>query len=134
MADQVSKGRPQDAATGDTAESTRNVRPLVPPTDIYETADALVLALEMPGVSTDSVNVSLDKRVLTITGQGAHHEPSDFVLVHGEYRDGIYERAFTLSEAVDGERVEASMKDGVLQLTLPKAQPAKAKTIPVSTG
>ena len=134
MADHVSKGRPQSAATGDAVESTRTVRPLVPPTDIYETADALVLALEMPGVSADSVNVSLDKRVLTITGQSAHHEPSDFVPVHEEYRDGTYERAFTLSEAVDGERVEASMKDGVLQLTLPKAQPAKAKTIPVSTG
>jgi HSP20 family molecular chaperone IbpA len=134
MADHVSKGRPESVPTGDAAESTRNVRPLVPPTDIYETADALVLALEMPGVGADSVYVSLDKRVLTITGQSAHHEPSDFALVHAEYRDGTYERAFTLSEAVDGARINASMKDGVLQLTLPKAQPAKAKTIPVSTG
>ncbi len=134
MADQVSKGRTQSAATGDAAEGTREVRPFVPPTDIYETADALMLALEMPGVSADSVNVSLDKRVLTITGQSAHHEPSDFALAHAEYRGGTYERAFTLSEAVDGARIQASMKDGVLQLTLPKAQPAKAKTIPVSTG
>jgi HSP20 family protein len=103
-------------------------------TDIYVTDAGLVLVLDMPGVDKDSVNITLDKRVLMVIGRSARHAPSDFSLVHAEYRDGAFERSFTISEAVDGDRISASMQHGVLKLLLPKAQAARARRIPVSTG
>jgi HSP20 family protein len=114
------------------AEGTRNVPVFVPATDIYETKNALVLSLEMPGVSPDAVNITLEKRVLTIAGHSRSIAPEGFSLTHHEYRDGDYERAFTVSEAIDADNIQAEFKDGVLRLTLPKSQPAPAKTIQVT--
>ncbi len=116
------------------AEGTRNVPVFVPATDIYETKDALVLSLEMPGVGPDAVNITLEKRVLTITGHGRSIAPEGHSLTHHEYRDGDYERAFTVSEAIDADNIQAELKDGVLRLTLAKQQPAPAKTIQVKTS
>jgi HSP20 family molecular chaperone IbpA len=113
------------------AESTRNAPVFIPVTDIYETDQALFLALELPGVDPAAVNITLDKRVLTITGHSVVQVPEGFSLTHHEYRDGDYERSFTLAESIDGEQIEAELKDGLLHLKLPKAQPAPAKSIHV---
>lgn len=132
MVDSISR---QMAPGGDGPESTRTKPVFSPPTDIYETKDALCLVLEMPGVEPDGLNVTLDKRVLTIEGRaGASMAQEGYSLTHAEFRDGDYERSFTLSENIDGERIEASVKDGVLRLTLPKVKPAPAKTIAVKPG
>lgn len=133
---QVSGGRGQTAraVAEERPESTRRMPVFIPPTDIYETKDALVLLVEMPGVESDSVDVSLEKRTLTITGRNKVAQPDGYTLAHAEYRDGDYERSFTLSEAIDPERIAATMRDGVLTLTLPKAGPAEAKTIKVKAG
>jgi HSP20 family protein len=127
MADMTAQ--PQTSERG--AESTRNAPVFIPPADIYETTEALFLSLEMPGVEAGSLNITLDKRVLTISGRSHSSAPEGYSLSHHEYRDGNYERAFTLSEAIDGDRIEAELKDGVLRLKLPKSQPAPAKTINV---
>jgi HSP20 family protein len=129
MVDQVT--RPESS---EPAEQTRSEPTFVPPTDIYETEDGLVLLLDMPGVSKDGVNITLDKRVLRITGKSVHHAPGNFSLAHAEYQDGMFERSFTISEAVDGERISASMAHGVLRLTLPKAKAASARKIAISNG
>lgn len=113
------------------AESTRTVPVFVPVADIYETKDALVLSLELPGVDAGALNVTLEKRVLTISGRSHVTAPEGYSLTHREYRDGDYERTFTLSEAIDGENIEAELAEGVLRLKLPKSQPAPAKTINV---
>jgi HSP20 family protein len=123
--------QPQGSGRG--AEGTRNVPVFVPAADIYETKDTLVLSLELPGVEPDAVNVTLEKRVLTVTGHVRSIAPEGHSLTHHEYRDGDYERAFTVSEAIDGEKIQAELRDGVLRLTLPKSQPAPAKTIQVKT-
>ncbi len=114
------------------AERTRGGEPLVPPTDIYETETGLVLLLDMPGVAKDGVMVDLEQRILTVRGTSQPHAPSDFALAHGEFRLGEYERAFTVSEAIDRDRISASIKHGVLQITLPKAEPAGARRIAVT--
>ena len=119
---------------GERAERTRNAPIFVPGADIYETEDALFLSLEMPGVSPDAVNIMLDQRVLTISGQSRLSAPEGYSLTHHEYRNGDYERAFTLSQAIDSDKIEAELKEGVLRLTLPKSQPAPAKTINVKTA
>ena len=129
MADQVTR-----PASKEPAEQTRSEPTFVPSTDIYETQDGLVLVLDMPGVAKDGVNITLDKRVLTITGKSAQRAPGDFSLAHAEYRDAMFERSSTISEAVDGDRISASMKHGFLRLALPKAEPASARKIAVSNG
>ncbi len=132
MTDQM--GGPARGAGERAAESTRTVPLYQPAAEIYETTSALVLSLEMPGVETDAVSITLDKRVLTVTGRCRTKTPEGYALLHTEYRDGDYERSFTLSEAIDGDRIEATMHEGVLRLILPKAQPAPAKTITVKAN
>lgn len=119
---------------GGRAESTRTAPVYTPVTDIYETKDALVMLLELPGVTPDDVQVTLDKRVLTIAARSRPSLPEGMALTHAEYRDGDFERAFTLSESINGEAIEASAHDGVLRLVLPKAKPEPAKTISVKTS
>jgi HSP20 family protein len=119
---------------GERAESTRNAPIFAPTADIYETEDALFLSLEMPGVSQDTLNIMLDQRVLTISGRSHSSAPEGYSLTHHEYRDGDYERAFTLSEAIDSDKIEAELKEGVLRLKLPRSQPAPAKTINVKAA
>jgi HSP20 family molecular chaperone IbpA len=103
----------------------------LPAADIYETKDAVVMLLEMPGADPQSLNVTLDKRTLTITASSKPFVPQGYTLVHGEYEDGNYERVFTLSELVDGDRIDAEFKDGILRLVLPKRMPSPAKKISV---
>ena len=119
---------------GERAERTRNAPVFVSAADIYETEDALFLSLEMPGVSPDALNIMLDQRVLTISGRSRSSAPEGYSLTHHEYRDGDYERAFTLSEAIDSDKIEAELKEGVLRLKLPKSLPAPAKAINVKAA
>ena len=118
------------AATART-ETVSQAPTFLPPADIYETKDAVVMLLEMPGADPQSLNVTLDKRTLTITASSKPFAPLGSTLVHADYEDGNYERVFTLSELVDGERIDAEFKDGVLRLTLPKTTPSPAKKINV---
>ena len=101
----------------------------VPPSDIYETKDSIVVLAEMPGVAPDGVDLTLERRVLTIRGRSGATEHAGYQLVYNEFANGDYERVFTLSENIDRDRIEATLKDGVLHLALPKAETAKAKKI-----
>jgi HSP20 family molecular chaperone IbpA len=101
----------------------------VPPADIYETADSLIVMCELPGVGSDGVDITLERRVLTIRGRAANQNHTGYQRVYAEYSGGDYERVFTLSEDIDRDRIEATAKDGVLHLVLPKAAPAKARKI-----
>lgn len=130
MADITSEPRSQQQG----AESTRNGPVFVPAADIYENNDALFLSIELPGVSFDTIGVTLEKRTLTITGRSQIAAPHGYALSHAEYRSGDYERSFTLSEAIDADGIDADLADGVLRLKLPKARPAPAKTIQVKAA
>jgi HSP20 family protein len=116
------------------AETVSEAPTFVPPTDILETKDAIVMLLDMPGADPDSLNVILDKRVLRVSARSKPPVPEGYTLTRAEYRDGNYERAFTLSDDVDGERIEAVFRDGVLRLTVPKAVPSPAKKIGVKAA
>ena len=129
MADLTSEQRGQRGA-----ESTRNGPVLLPAADIYDNNDTLFLSLELPGVDPESLGVTLEKRVMTISGRSSTQAPPGYALTHAEYRSGDYERSFTLSDAIDGDRIEAEFTDGVLRLKLPKSQPAPTKTIQVKAA
>jgi HSP20 family protein len=111
-------------------QAERGQRPVfMPSADIYETGDSLIVDCEMPGVASEAVDITLERRVLTIRARAANQERTDYQRVYAEYTDGDYERVFTLSEDIDRDRIEATAKDGVLHLVLPKAAPAKARRI-----
>lgn len=122
----------QEAQAPQGAEFTRARRVFMPRADIFETADAIVLVADMPGVDEKGVDITLEKNVLTISG---HVEPEKVAenarLAYEEYEVGDYQRVFTLSDEVDREHIEAALKNGVLRVTLPKAGAAKTKKISV---
>jgi HSP20 family molecular chaperone IbpA len=106
----------------------------LPAADIYETNDAIVVMAEMPGVAPGGVDITLERRVLTIRGQSGATEHAAYQRVYNEYADGDYERVFTLSDAIDRDKIEATLRDGVLHLVLPKAEPARARKIELKTS
>ncbi|MFB3925594.1 MAG: Hsp20/alpha crystallin family protein [Syntrophales bacterium] len=116
------------------AERTRNRRVYIPSVDIIEKKDAIILLADMPGVDENAVNIVLDKNVLTISGtvEVDHHKGYD--LSYAEYGVGDYERAFTLSEGIDQDKIEATVTNGVLRLILPKAEPLRPKKIEVKAS
>jgi len=116
------------------SESTKNIKAFTPKVDIYETQEAIVLVADVPGVDENSVNVILDKNVLNISGTVTEAAEQGRRLCHVEYDVGDYQRTFTLSDEVDRENIEASVKNGVLRLVLRKAEPVKAKKIAIKAG
>ena len=125
-------GTVSPAAEG--AEPTRNVRIWRPLTDVVETAEGIGLMMELPGVVADDVDITLERRVLTVRGRGSSPQPDGFRLVHMEFEPGDFERSFVLSEDFDAARIEAVLKDGVLTLRLPRAAEAQPSKIQVKAA
>lgn len=124
----------QELTTADDTERTRECACYVPRADIYELDDDIILLAEMPGVGSKSFDITLEKNVLTINGYGNIETPEGYSLVLQEYEQGDFQRSFTLSDEIDRDKIEASVKNGVLRLRLPKAGPAKTKKITVKAG
>jgi HSP20 family protein len=102
-----------------------------PPADILEKGDTVVVLLDIPGADPGSLDVTL-KRILTIAARVTSAAPEGYTPIYIEFRDGTYERRFAFSEQMDGEHIDAVLKDGVLRLTIPKAANT-AKTINVKS-
>jgi HSP20 family molecular chaperone IbpA len=134
MAQEVTRTEQRVPQTAETGQRTPPRPVFLPPADIYETPDSIVVLAEMPGVAPDGVDITLERRVLTIRGRSAVNDHARYQRVYNEYTDGDYERSFTLSENIDRDRIEARLKDGVLHLVLPKAETAKARKIELKTG
>ena len=123
---QVQEGQKQEVVESE-AERTRAKPAFIPRVDIYETNDAVALIADMPGVDENSVDITLEKNVLTINGYVEPERPEGYSLAYAEYRVGDYQRSFNISNEIDQENIEATMKDGVLHLHLPKAEPTTEK-------
>jgi HSP20 family molecular chaperone IbpA len=102
--------------------------------DIYEREDALVVVADLPGCDEQSVDLQVERGVLTIDGRVEAENERDARLDFAEYRPANFRRSFTLSNEVNSDGIEAALKDGVLRLVLPKAEEARARTIEVKTG
>ena len=124
----------QELTTAEDAERTREGACYVPRSDIYETDDDIVVLVDMPGVDENSIDITLEKNILTINGYVEPEEHQDYSLMFAEYGVGDYERSFRLSDEIDRDNIAASMKNGVLRLKLPKAGPAKTRKISVKAG
>ena len=105
-----------------------------PRTDIFETEDAIMVVADMPGVKDEGLDITLEQNQLAIRGKVAAQVSEEYRLTHKEYDTGHYERHFILPNAVDQAQIEAALKDGVLELRLPKGKEAALRKIPVKTG
>ena len=112
-------------------EATTPGRVFLPTTDIFETDQALAVVMEMPGVKKDKVEINLEDGVLTVEGRIDFTKYQDLLPVYTEYNIGNYRRSFTLPESIDQEKIKAEMSDGVLTLSLPKAEKAKPRKIAI---
>jgi len=131
MANEIQAVRAQAPAG---AEHTRDRKVFIPPVDIVESPDAIILTADMPGVDDKNVSVTLEKGVLSVLGEIEPASVKDRKLAYAEYEIGDYERAFTLSDEIDQDRIEATVKNGILRLVLPKTETARARRIPVKTS
>lgn len=104
-----------------------------PAVDIIRHKDDIVIIADMPGVDENSVDITLEKNVLTIYGKVEPLVPEKHRLALSEYGIGDYRRAFTISDEIDKDRIQATVKNGVLRLVLPKAEAAKMRKIEVKT-
>jgi HSP20 family protein len=112
-------------------ETTIPARVFVPTADIYESQDALTVILEMPGVEKNDVDVRVEEGMLKIEGRLDLSKYQGLQPLYTEYNVGHYARSFRLSSKIDQSRIGAELEDGVLSLTLPKAEEAKPRTIQV---
>lgn len=131
MSEETKAIEKQEAAPLEGTEYTRERPRFVPRADIYETEDKVVVLVDMPGVDANSVDITLERNILSIRGFVESVMPENYALAWAEYRDGDYERRFTLSNEIDREGIEAVVKDGVLHLHLPKSDMMKNRKITI---
>ena len=103
-----------------------------PSVDIAERESEYVVKVELPGVSKDDVRITLEDALLTIRGEKKQEKESKEASYHRMERSyGSFQRSFTLPASVKADRIEASYRDGILTVTLPKADEARRKQIEV---
>ena len=112
-------------------ETTIPARIFVPAADIYEADDDLTVILEMPGVEKNNVDIRVEDRVLSVEGRLDLAKYQGLQPLYTEYNIGHYSRTFRFSSRIDQTKIAAEMKDGVLELKLPKVEEAKPRTIQV---
>lgn len=115
-------------------EGTRPGPVFRPDVDILERSDAYVVYADVPGADEQSVDVRLERGSLTIDAQLRTLPDESWRPLHSEYRFGSYHREFQISEDIDPDGVTASLRNGVLELELPKAEKHKPRTIQVQAG
>jgi HSP20 family protein len=103
-----------------------------PYTDVYETERSVVVSMEVPGVDKDSIDIRLDKGVLTVKGTIDSSKYEALRPIYSEYNVGNFVRSFTVSTKIDSAAISASVADGVLTVDLPKAAEAVARRIAIA--
>jgi len=121
----------KEAETEKGVERTRSRKVYTPAVDIVEKENEIIVVADMPGADEKSVDITLEKNVLTIYGRIEPEVPEGHRLAVAEYGIGDYQRVFTLSEEVDRDKIKATVKKGVLKVTLPKAETVKTRKIEV---
>jgi HSP20 family molecular chaperone IbpA len=124
----------QELTPTEETERTRDTRCFLPRADIYETNDQIVVVVDVPGADENSIDINLEKNVLTINAFVEPDFQEGYNLAFAEYEVGDYQRSFRLSNEIDREKIEATVKDGVLRLYLPKAAAAMNRRISVKGG
>jgi len=122
----------QEKRTPETQQQREREQFLAPDVNIYETKDGYLLEAEMPGVSKEGLEITLEGTELTLTGRRSDQPPREADILFAETRPLNYRRVFELDPTVDTAKINAKMEQGVLTLTLPKAERVKPKKITIS--
>lgn len=121
-----------DTFLGRPVQTSPAMRPWLPSVDMHETKDELVLSVEVPGLSEKDVTVSITGDLLSIKGERrVADQTKDEKYLHVERVYGQFERLIELPMAVQPDKVKATYRDGVLTITLPKAEELKPREIKV---
>jgi HSP20 family protein len=104
---------------------------IAPPASVIEAGDGYTLELEMPGVTKDGLDISVENNELTIIGRRSL-PPIEGTLIHHESRPENFRRRFELDPSIDGDKINAKIEQGLVTLTLPKAEHVKPRKITVS--
>lgn len=133
LMNEKSQGEQQEGTVVKTekARANRVYRPYI---DIQETPEELTLLADLPGASADGVDVTFENGTLTLHAKVADRGVTGANYLWREYGVGDFHREFTVSEAIDAERIQAEFRDGVLTLHLPKTPVAKPRRITVNAG
>jgi HSP20 family protein len=109
-------------------------RPAAMPIDAYRVGDELVAHIDLPGVDPGSIDLTVEKNVLTVHAERRRVEDEGLELLLGERPHGRFSRQLFLGDALDTDRIEASYTDGVLTLRVPVAEKAKPRRVPIAVG
>jgi len=110
-------------------------RSWAPPVDVFEKGDQLTFKAEVPGVDREHLDVRVEDGVLTIQGERKHEAEVDEAGMYRRERvHGTFTRSFTLPKNVDGAKVAATYKDGILEVTVPKSEAAKPKRVAIQAA
>ena len=107
---------------------------LAPAVDIYEDAQGITVQADLPGVSKDGLSIHADRNSLVIEGNAVIDVPAAMEAIHAEVQATRYRRSFALSGELDAERIEATLKDGVLTLRIPKRAEFRPRKVEVRVG
>jgi HSP20 family molecular chaperone IbpA len=134
QAEQPNQAEQKMAAEPQGGERTRLGRTFRPRVDIRETDVGLVLLADVPGAKPEGLTITLDRRALNIHAAVEDHAPEGYSSIYQEYQIGDFECDFTLSGDFSADKIEASLTNGVLRLTVPRAEQAEARTIKIKAG
>ena len=104
------------------------------PVDIYEDGDGITLEADMPGVSKERLNVRVDGDTLLLEGSVQFELPKEAEALYADVRSTLYRRSFTLSRELETSNIEATLKDGVLTVRIPKRAELRPRKIEVRAG
>ncbi|MGW0551212.1 Hsp20/alpha crystallin family protein [Streptomyces sp. Wb2n-11] len=109
-------------------------QPTAMPMDAFREGDTFVVEMDLPGVDPDSIDLDVERNVLTVKAERRSHAGEDAEVLITERPTGSFSRQMFLGETLDTERIDASYDAGVLRLTIPVAEQAKPRKIAISGG
>lgn len=115
----------------ETQERRENAQVLRPPVNIFEDAEGITLEADMPGVSKDQLRLQVENEQLFVEGEIRFNMPEGMEALYADVRATHYGRSFSLSRELDTESIDASLKDGVLRLRIPKRAEVRPRKIEV---
>ena len=124
----------EEAALQEGVERTRECQCFVQRADIYEVEDQIVIVADVAGASEETIEITLEKDILTINAYADIEEFEGYSLAFAEYEVGDYQRSFRISDEIDRQKISATVKEGVLRVFLPKATEALTRKINVKAA
>ena len=111
-----------------------NVRPAAMPIDGFRQGEQFIVQFDLPGVAADSINLTVERNVLTVHAERYRSDREDIELLIGERPQGTFSRQLFLGDTLDADRLEADYTDGVLTVRIPIKEQAKPRRVNISAG